>query len=94
MAENLLGPSCQSCGIPLMRSDDFGREANFVIKVDYCRYCYDRGKLVEPDITLDQMAEKVAKLMIARKDMPIDDAKVKAKALLVQLKRWRGQGRA
>ncbi|MBI5970261.1 MAG: zinc ribbon domain-containing protein [Deltaproteobacteria bacterium] len=91
MAENLLGPTCQSCGIPLMRADDFGREANFVIKVDYCRYCYDKGKFHEPDITFDQMVEKVAKFMMSRREMPIDNAKAQAKALLSQLKRWQGQ---
>lgn len=91
MAEKLLGPTCQSCGIPLMRADDFGREANFVIKVDYCRYCYDRGKFHEPDITFDEMVEKVAKFMISKREMPIDNAKAHARALLTQLKRWKAQ---
>jgi len=91
MAEKLLGPTCQSCGIPLMRADDFGREANFVIKVDYCKYCYDMGKFAEPDITFDQMIEKVAKFLMSKRDMPLENAKAQAKALLTQLKRWRTQ---
>jgi len=88
-SNTLLGPSCQSCGIPMMRNEDFGREATGVLKVDYCRYCYDRGKFLEPEITFEQMLDKLAKLQAEKRNTPLEEAKMKTRMILLQLKRWR-----
>lgn len=87
--EVLMGPSCQSCGLPLMSTADFGREANGVIRVDYCVYCYEGGKFTEPNITLDEMIEKLAAPMSSKRGVPIEAARAQAREVLVRLKRWR-----
>ncbi len=87
--ETQLGPSCQSCAAPLMRADDFGREASGVLRTDYCRYCYDKGVLTQPDITFDQMVEKVAVMMAKKRNMNEEVARAQTKSMLSGLKRWR-----
>ncbi|MBI5561234.1 MAG: zinc ribbon domain-containing protein [Deltaproteobacteria bacterium] len=89
--EPLMGPSCQSCGLPLMRPSDFGKEANGVLKIDYCGYCYDKGRFTEPDLTIDQMADKLAVPMAEKRGMPVEAAWAQAKEVLVRLKRWRAR---
>lgn len=87
--ETLLGPSCQSCAAPLMRTDDFGREANGVLRTDYCIHCYDRGAFTQPDVTFDQMVEKVAGIMAKKRNMNDEAARAQTKMMLSGLKRWR-----
>ncbi|MBI5235988.1 MAG: zinc ribbon domain-containing protein [Deltaproteobacteria bacterium] len=84
-----LGPSCQSCAAPLMRADDFGREASGVLRTDYCIYCYNKGAFTQPDITFDQMVEKVAVMMAKKRNMTDEAARAQTKAMLSGLKRWR-----
>lgn len=86
---NLRGPSCQSCGILIMRADEFGRDKTGVIRTEYCRYCYDRGVFTEPDLTFEQMIENLAKtIMTSRRNMTIEDAREKAKEQITGLRRW------
>jgi len=46
------GPFCQSCGMPL--SKDPNKNGT-----EYCSYCYQDGKFVNPDMTLKEMQELV-----------------------------------
>jgi len=71
-----------------MNRDEFGREKNGVIRVDYCRYCYDRGAFAEPEITHEQMVEKVASAMKTNKNVSDEEARESAKKLLGGLRRW------
>jgi len=52
---------CQSCGRPLGKPEDFGKNANGSKSEDYCRFCSQNGKLTRPDITMEQLIDKVAK---------------------------------
>ncbi|MDR0825109.1 MAG: zinc ribbon domain-containing protein [Prevotella sp.] len=47
---------CQSCGMPLNESGDFGTNADQSENEDYCRYCFADGKFTQ-DVTMDQMIE-------------------------------------
>ena len=54
------GPFCQSCGMPLSKDEGHGgTEADGSKSVDYCSKCYQNGQFTDPNITLDQMKEKV-----------------------------------
>ncbi len=54
------GPYCQSCGMPLSRdSKGGGTQADGTKSVEYCSHCYELGMFREPDLTLEQMTEKV-----------------------------------
>lgn len=54
------GPFCQSCGMPMSKDQKGGgTEADGRKSAEYCSHCYSMGKFTEPDITPDQMVEKV-----------------------------------
>ena len=52
--------NCQSCGMPLSRDPKGGgTEANGTKSLMYCSNCYQNGRFTMPDITVDQMIERV-----------------------------------
>ncbi|MCD9020298.1 zinc ribbon domain-containing protein [Cohnella silvisoli] len=57
--------NCQSCGMPMSRDDKGGgTEADGSKSTMYCSHCYENGVFTLPDITADQMKERVkAKLV-------------------------------
>jgi len=55
------GKFCQSCGMPLIKKEDHGTEADHTQSEKYCHYCYKDGKFTGPDITQEEMIEISAK---------------------------------
>lgn len=54
------GPFCQSCGMPLSRDQKGGgTEANGAKSTEYCSHCYQAGAFTDPQITVDEMVNKV-----------------------------------
>ena len=54
------GPYCQSCGMPLSKDEKGGgSEADGSKSSEFCSHCYVAGKFTEPEITANQMVEKV-----------------------------------
>ncbi len=54
------GPFCQSFGMPLAKDENGGGTAADGTKsADYCSRCYQKGQFTEPDLTVDQMMDKV-----------------------------------
>ena len=83
--------TCQSCGMPMMKPEDFGTEADGSLSAEYCTYCYRNGSFTEPDITIDQMAEKGGAIMSQMFDIPTEKAVGFMKEQLLCLKRWAGR---
>lgn len=83
------GPMCQSCGMPLMSVNDFGKTETGVVNMDYCNYCYDKGKFTKPDITFDEMVEWVAKHLNEVKEVPLEEGRESAREVLPKLSRWK-----
>lgn len=79
---------CQSCGKTLSRVlRNYGTERNGQNSPCFCIDCYQNGKFVFPDISLDEMSRKVQKEM-KRKNIP--DKKIKRKIKnLSYLERWK-----
>ncbi len=52
--------NCQSCGMPL-KSDPKrgGTYADGTKSTTYCSHCFQQGAFTMPDITVDQMKERV-----------------------------------
>ncbi|WP_129045576.1 zinc ribbon domain-containing protein [Companilactobacillus metriopterae] len=48
---------CQSCGMPL-NSENLGTESDGSKSSKYCNYCYENGKFIEPDITIEEMISR------------------------------------
>lgn len=52
--------SCQSCGMPLKRDEKGGgTEADGTKSAKYCSHCYEGGRFTLPDLTVEQMQERV-----------------------------------
>jgi len=52
--------NCQSCGMPLKRDEQGGgTNADGSKSQTYCSRCWEAGKFTLPDITMEQMRERV-----------------------------------
>lgn len=90
MAElDKLGPTCQSCSMPLEKKDDYGTELDGSKSARYCHFCYKSGRFTEPDITMEQMIEKVIGIMMLEQVMPEDQVRHIARIIIPTLERWK-----
>ncbi len=80
---------CQSCGMPLERTEDLGKNMDSSRSEEYCVYCYQSGGFTVPDITLQQMIDKCSHIMNDMKIMTYEDAKRMNSSFLPTLKRWK-----
>jgi len=71
-----------------MRSTEFGTEETGVINTNYCIYCYRKGRFTEPDITLEQMVDKMTNTLVERRGLDEDKARRQTRNLIRQLRRW------
>jgi len=54
------GPYCQSCGMPLSKDEKHGGTlADGSRSSDFCSHCYTSGQFTNPELTVDQMVERV-----------------------------------
>ena len=52
--------NCQSCGMPLKRDEEHGgTEADGSRSAMYCSHCYRQGRFLLPDISVEQMQQRV-----------------------------------
>lgn len=79
---------CQSCGTPIVKEEEFGTNADGTRNYDYCINCYQNGKFTEPDITMEEMIEKMTKEMIEKEGIPPKYAVKIAREYIPNLKRW------
>jgi len=83
------GQVCQSCSMPMHQPKDFGTNQDGSKTEDYCCYCYQKGEFTEPDITMDQMVDKVAHMMAEMQHISEDHAIEMCTHFIPKLKRWR-----
>lgn len=69
----------------------FGTTETGAKNLDYCRFCYEKGKFTDPDITMEAMADKIVATMLKKKKKvgSPESAKEMTMSLLPQLKRWK-----
>ena len=84
---------CQSCGMPLIKAEDYGTNADGSANQDYCRYCYQEGRFLQ-DCTMEEMIEHCAQFVDeVNKQMPKpltrEEYKEMMRGYFPQLKRWR-----
>ena len=53
---------CQSCGMPLTKNEDCGKNADGSINYDYCQYCFKDGHFTQ-EMTMDQMIKHCAQFV-------------------------------
>jgi hypothetical protein len=78
---------CQSCSMPLDNPEMLGTEKDGSKSNEYCKYCYQQGALVNPNMTLKEMTALVISQM---EKMNMDSKAIDlAVSALPNLKRWR-----
>ena len=88
MSEQPTGPFCQSCAMPMQQPADFGTNLDGAANDEYCRYCFQNGQFTAPDMTLEQMIEKLVGFA-GKMNISEAQAREMASTWLPQLKRWR-----
>lgn len=87
----LVGPFCQSCGMPLGKPEDFGTDAIGYRVNDWCHFCYVKGAFIKPEMTMPEMLDMCVDAMVRQKIMPAQKARALMTEVLPKLKRWRIQ---
>ena len=77
---------CQSCTLPIDKTEDRGTEEDGSKSVIYCKYCYKDGAFTDPDMTLERMKE-IAKTEMGKQHLP-DIIIQQSIDMLPRLKRW------
>lgn len=77
---------CQSCSMPLDEPELRGSEKDGSPSEEYCKYCYTNGAFTNPGLTLEEMINRLTKLM-EHKRLPPDILEA-AVNRLPHLKRW------
>lgn len=83
------GPICQSCGMPLSDETLIGTNTDGSKNNEFCIHCYVNGAYTNPNITIDQMTEKVIGALIDKNIMDDTTARTMVPSWLPQLKRWK-----
>jgi len=84
------GPICQSCGMPLSRDKQGGGTlADGSRSSDFCSHCYAGGVFTHPELTVEQMVERVQTKM---REMHVPGFLAKRLTKdIPHLKRWAGR---
>lgn len=83
---------CQSCGMPLNVSEDFGTNSDQSKNDEYCTYCFKNGEFTE-DITMDEMIEHCVQYLDdfnkdTEQKLTKEQAVAQMKEYFPTLKRW------
>ncbi len=79
---------CQSCGMPLT-DGFFGTNKAGSETTEYCKFCFQDGAFLQPEITAQDMIQMSVDNMT--QDLSFDQAKAEqlAKTTIPNLKRWK-----
>ena len=84
-------PPCQSCGMPFESIDDYGTDTDGSKSDEYCGYCFQKGKFLEPNISMEEMIERTSEFMVAQMKMMESQAKKTLEDFIPKLKRWQSK---
>ena len=77
---------CQSCSMPIDDAAVRGTEKDASKSSEYCKYCYDKGAFITPELTLSQM-KNIVKTELEKRQTPQDIVQLAVESL-PHLKRW------
>jgi hypothetical protein len=72
----------------LRKGEDFGTNADGSRSNEYCFHCFQKGKILDEGITLQEKIEKNVGFAV-QMGMPEAQAREMASSVLPKLKRWR-----
>jgi hypothetical protein len=79
---------CQSCGMPMQKDEDFGKNTDGIKNEEYCFHCFQDGKFLDQGITLQEKIDKNVKIAL-QMGMSEKKAREMASSILPKLKRWK-----
>jgi len=79
---------CQSCGMPLEKEKDFGKNVDGSKNEDYCCYCFPNGAFGK-DETMEEMIESCIQFEISEECPDAETAQAKMMEYMPNLKRWK-----
>ena len=84
---------CQSCGMPLSATEDFGTEANGASSAEYCVYCYQHGAFTQ-NCSMEEMIQICVEFFDQFKDetgrtYTREEAIAGMREFFPHLKRWK-----
>lgn len=78
---------CQSCGMRMV--DGFwGTEKDGRVSKKYCKFCYQEGAFVLPDLTIEDMVQLSIHNMVEELGKEHQEAEQIARAFIPKLERW------
>ena len=78
---------CQSCTMPIDNVADRGTEKDGSKSSEYCKYCYQTGAFINPNMSFEEMKSLVITQM-GKMNLPADIIQNSVRSL-PNLKRWR-----
>ena len=78
---------CQSCTMPIDNVADRGTEKDGSKSCEYCKYCYQSGAFINPNMSFEEMKSLVVTQM-EKMNLPSDIIQHSIRSL-PNLKRWR-----
>ncbi|HRN95831.1 MAG TPA: zinc ribbon domain-containing protein [Candidatus Levybacteria bacterium] len=79
---------CQSCGMPL-GDGFFGTEKDQSETQEFCKFCYQDGEYVQPDLQMEDMVQMSINNMVESEGMDLAQAESLANQFIPNLKRWK-----
>lgn len=84
-----LFPICGSCGMPVTSPDEAGTEPDGTRNERYCIHCYQKGALIMPDATLEEMAATYAPVLAGEYGVSHENAMKMITGFCAALPRWK-----
>jgi len=81
-------PICQSCGMPMADSEDFGTNVDGSRNLEYCQFCRQGGEFTAK-MELPEFIDMQVKIAAENLGMDEVEAREVAETTLPELKRWR-----
>lgn len=78
---------CQSCGMPMENDEVRGTEKDGSKSADYCKYCYEQGAFIQPDLSMEEMIAVCVPHMV-ESGMEENQARAILNQSMPHLKRW------
>lgn len=79
---------CQSCGMPLA-DGFFGTHKDGSETQEYCKFCFQDGEYLQPELTMDDMIQMSISNMTQDLQIGQQKAEMLARQVIPNLKRWK-----
>jgi predicted enzyme related to lactoylglutathione lyase len=79
---------CQSCAMPIQEGY-FGTNEDGSENREYCKFCFQNGSFIEPNLTLEEMIQNSVKYMTEHMKYDEQEAEKLSRAHIPNLKRWK-----